>query len=413
VLENKEDRFMKILMIAPEPFFEPRGTPFSQYFRIKALTELGHQVDLATYPIGQDVEMPGLRIYRSLPIRFIKKVRVGPSMEKLLLDFFLFFTVLKLIIRNRYDCVHTHEEACFMGMMLSRLWKIPHVYDMHSSLSQQFINFNVTRSRSVQRVLQIFERWALKSSDAIIAICPHLGEHVQRAGGVNKVFVIENTPEAETLFARSNPGICSTSRQQFDGKSIVLYAGTFEHYQGLDLLMESIPHVVSCKPDVLFLLIGGDCSSIERYRRRSEELGIQKNVCLMEKIPADEVSAYFGIADVLVSPRKSGTNTPLKIYSYLRSGKPIVATNLVTHTQVLSQDIAILTEPNSESFARGILEALQSPLVRGMVERARQVAEEKYSYDEYVAKTSKLYAYIGSLKKPEHYLNNKASETLI
>src|SRR5688572_27927776 len=187
---------MKILMIAPEPFFEPRGTPFSEFFRIKALTELGYQIDLATYPIGKDVDLPGLRIFRSLPVPFVKKVKVGPSWGKLFLDFFLFFTVIKLLLKNQYDCIHTHEEACFLGGMLSRFWKIPHVYDMHSSLAQQFINFNVTRSRFLHRIFQFFEKKALKSSDAIIAICPHLGEHVKSSGINNRVFVIENTPEA-------------------------------------------------------------------------------------------------------------------------------------------------------------------------------------------------------------------------
>ena len=52
-------------MLAPEPFFEPRGTPFSEYHRIKALAELGHHVDLVTYPIGRDVELPNLRIFRA------------------------------------------------------------------------------------------------------------------------------------------------------------------------------------------------------------------------------------------------------------------------------------------------------------------------------------------------------------
>ena len=47
---------MRILMIAPEPFFEPRGTPFSEFHRIRALTALGHQVDLVTYPFGEDVD---------------------------------------------------------------------------------------------------------------------------------------------------------------------------------------------------------------------------------------------------------------------------------------------------------------------------------------------------------------------
>ncbi len=147
---------MKILMIAPEPFFEPRGTPFSEYFRIKALTELGHEIDLATYPLGKDVEMPGLKIYRSLPIPFFNRVAVGPSWGKIFLDFFLFFTVMKLLLKSRYDCIHTHEEACFWGAILSRLWKIPHVYDMHSSLPQQFVNFGVIRSRVIHRTLEFF-----------------------------------------------------------------------------------------------------------------------------------------------------------------------------------------------------------------------------------------------------------------
>ena len=58
-------------MIAPEPFFEPRGTPFSEYHRIRALLDLGHTVDLVTYPFGNDVQLPGLRIYRDgIPIGF-------------------------------------------------------------------------------------------------------------------------------------------------------------------------------------------------------------------------------------------------------------------------------------------------------------------------------------------------------
>jgi len=402
---------MKILMIAPEPFFEPRGTPFSEYFRIKALTELGHEIDLATYPLGKDVEMPGLKIYRSLPIPFFNRVAVGPSWGKIFLDFFLFFTVMKLLLKSRYDCIHTHEEACFWGAILSRLWKIPHVYDMHSSLPQQFVNFGVIRSRVIHRTLEFFENQALKSSDAIIAICPYLAEHVVNAGIKRKVFVIENTPQADTLLSGSPAS--ALSQERFEGRQVVLYAGTFEAYQGLDLLMESVSIVAKKKPDMLFLMIGADKDTLRQYRKMSEDLGVNENVEVMEKIPAGDVSQYFEIADVLVSPRKSGTNTPLKIYSYLRSGKPIVATNLVTHTQVLNPDIAILTAPDSKSFGEGILEALENPGVPEMVKRARQVAEEKYSYDEYVAKTRRLYAYVGSLRKPGQYVNGNAREPVV
>src|SRR5579863_9981414 len=70
---------MHILMIAPEPFFEPRGTPFSEFHRIRALTALGHQVDLVTYPFGRDVSMPGLRLFRAMRPPFIHGVKIGPS----------------------------------------------------------------------------------------------------------------------------------------------------------------------------------------------------------------------------------------------------------------------------------------------------------------------------------------------
>ena len=398
---------MKILMIAPEPFFEPRGTPFSEYFRIKALSELGHEIDLATYPLGQNVEIPGLRIHRSLRVPGISRVKVGPSIGKLFLDFFLFFTVLKLLLKNRYDAMHTHEEACFWGAILCKIWKIPHVYDMHSSLPQQFKNFNIVHANWIHKILQGFEKFALQSADAIIAICPYLKDHVIESGVTRKVFVIENTGESEDVFPENQS--TSAPAPQFPGKKIVLYAGTFEHYQGLDLLLESAKHVAAKMPDVLFLLIGGDAKYTEYYSEMSQKLGVGPYVRLMQKIPASEVRGYFEIADVLVSPRKSGTNTPLKIYSYLRSGKPIVATNLVTHTQVLTKDISILTDPNPESFGEGIVKALEnSAEVRSMVQHAQQVAEEQYSYKEYITKTAQLYEYVQSLKKP-HQLQTAGS----
>ena len=88
------DGLMRILMIAPEPFFEPRGTPFSEYHRIRALLDLGHTVDLVTYPFGKDVTLPGLRIFRAARPPFVTRVKIGPSPAKLFLDMTLTLTAL-------------------------------------------------------------------------------------------------------------------------------------------------------------------------------------------------------------------------------------------------------------------------------------------------------------------------------
>src|SRR5437667_5590901 len=155
----KITRTVRVLMIAPEPFFEPRGTPFSEFHRIRALTALGHQVDLVTYPLGEDVPRPGLRVFRSLKPPFLRRVKVGPSLAKIPLDALLTLSVLRRALSCRYDAVHSHEEAGLIGATLALLLRIPHLYDMHSSLPQQLSNFSFSRSRSLKRLLLELERF--------------------------------------------------------------------------------------------------------------------------------------------------------------------------------------------------------------------------------------------------------------
>src|SRR5688500_5010666 len=102
-------------MIAPEPFFEPRGTPFSEFHRIRALIELGHQVDLVTYPFGQEVSMAGLRVFRCPRPPFVHGVKIGPSLAKLALDGCLTFSVVRRVLSSRYDVIHSHEEGGLIG----------------------------------------------------------------------------------------------------------------------------------------------------------------------------------------------------------------------------------------------------------------------------------------------------------
>ena len=116
--------------------------------------------------------------------------------------------------------------------------------------------------------------------------------------------------------------------------------------------------------------------------RHARAAGLADAVIFAGQRPADEIPAFLDAADALVSPRSSGTNTPLKIYQYLRSGRPIVATRLLTHTQVLDDAVAYLSDATPEGFGAAILEALADPdRARAVGARARQLAETKYSYE--------------------------------
>src|SRR5262245_41662443 len=256
-------------MIAPEPFFEPRGTPFSEFHRIRALTDLGHEVDLVTYPFGQDVTMPGLRVFRSLKPPFIRGVKIGPSFAKLPLDALLSLTALRRALAGRYDAIHSHEEGGLIGIALAALLRVPHLYDMHSSLPQQLSNFAFSRSRFVRWIFAAVERLMIRCSRVVIVICPALEETVRRIDPQACVVLIENAPGSGD--AQPTTEQAAQIRAQFDiglRTPLVLYTGTFEAYQGLDLLFEAMVVVHEQRPDARLLLAGGKPDQIARAREQ-------------------------------------------------------------------------------------------------------------------------------------------------
>ena len=376
-------------MIAPEPFFEPRGTPFSELHRIRALTALGHQVDLVTYPFGQTVSMPGLRIFRSARPPLVRGVGVGPSLAKIPLDLMLAWTAVTRALADRYDAIHSHEEGGVIGAALALALRVPHLYDMHSSLPQQLTNFAFSRSRVMKRIFLAIERFMIRRSRVVVVICPSLEETVRAIDPQARTVLIENAPgSAGDSATPEQAAAVRRSLALADGTPIVLYTGTFEAYQGLELLFDAMAFVRRARPDARLVLAGGRPDQIERARAQARAAGVEDVAVFAGERPAAEIPAYLLAADVLVSPRSRGTNTPLKIYQYLRSGRPIVATRLLTHTQVLGDETAILTETTAEAFAGGVLAALDDRARADAVgANARRLAETKYSYEAYLERT--------------------------
>ena len=379
-------------MLAPQPFFEPRGTPFSVLGRLKALSKLGHEVELVTYHLGQDVAVPNLVIHRTPHIRFIKAVKIGPGLTKLFLDILLFVKAIHLLKKNRYDLLHTHEEASFFGIFLAKLFGIKHLYEMHSSLPQQLTNFRFTRFRPVIWVFEWLESAAVNSSNAVITICPALEEHVKKICGRVRSVMIENVPSADDLQAIAEENVRRfKAAYSLNGEKIVLYTGTFERYQGVDLLLWSALRVLRQRQDVVFLLVGGNPEQVRYYQDWVDRMGWSAHFYFIGTRPPEEMPAFVQVSHILVSPRISGTNTPLKIYSYLQSGKPIVATNIYSHTQVLNSDVAMLADPNPAAFAQGILSVLGNlSLATTLGTQARMLSEDRYNFQTFVQKTAQV-----------------------
>jgi glycosyltransferase involved in cell wall biosynthesis len=379
---------MHILMIAPEPFFEPRGTPFSEYHRIRALVTLGHTVDLVTYPFGRDVRMSGLTIRRCVRPPFVTRVRIGPSWAKVPLDLSLALSATHLAFSRRYDAVHSHEEGGVIGVILAWWLGVPHLYDMHSSLPQQVSNFGYANAAWLARLLGWFEKLMIRRSRVVIVICQDLETTVRTVDADVPTVLIENAPGSGDATGAGLGDATRASLGLAKDTPVVLYTGTFENYQGLDLLYRAMAVVVRARPDARLVMVGGEPAQVAEAKRQVASLGLARDVVFTGQRPAEEVPAYLDAATVLASPRSTGTNTPLKIYQYLRSGRPIVATRLRTHTQVLSDDTSFLAEAQPEPFGAAILQAINAPdLAADKGRRAREMAESKYSDEAFIAKT--------------------------
>ncbi len=372
---------------------EPRGTPFSVYNRTKALLALGYEVDLVTYPIGEGVALPGLHIYRAPSVPFIRKVKIGPSLAKVPLDILLFLTAFWRLCIRRYRFLHTHEEAGLMGVVLALLFGCKHLYDMHSDLAQQMSNFAVTKSSLLIGCVTAIQKLIVRRADAVIAICPDLETAVRRISPGKPVYMIENLAVDEEL-PPADANAARRLRQQWelgDGPALV-YTGTFESYQGIELVLRSAAIVKAVFPTARYVFVGGKPEQVEKQRLLARELGVVEMVRFTGQRPLEEMPRYTALADILLSPRSGGTNTPLKLYTYLRSGKPILATALLSHTQILTPDMAALVAPTPEGLAQGAIELLQDrEKAQRLGEHGRQVAEEQYSWSAFMEKNRRAY----------------------
>jgi len=384
---------MHILMVSPQPFFRPRGTPLSVLHRIRGLAMLGHTVELVTYPFGETPEIPGLRVHRAGRVPFVRDVPVGPSLAKLALDVPLFRLATRLARTGRFDLVHTHEEGGWLGARLRRATGLPHLYDMHSSLPQQLANFGKFHWPPMVAAFRRLEDHTLRWSDGVIAICQELHDHVIASGYTGPLAMIENTLEFPAVPASASEIDELRGRLDLGPGPVVMYTGTLEAYQRLDLLVEAAVEVRARIPDVRCVVIGGTPAQVAELRRTASSRAIDGVFRWVEAVPPDEVPRFHQMADVLVTTRARGTNVPLKIYQYLRADRPIVATAIRAHTQVLEPGTAELVSPEPAAIAAGLVRVLTDRAhARQLAEGAGRLARERYGEHVYLERLRALLA---------------------
>ncbi|MGQ9676652.1 MAG: glycosyltransferase [Chloroflexota bacterium] len=377
---------MNVLLLAPEPFYEERGTPIAIDRLIRVLSERGHKIDVVTYHEGRNVEYDGVELHRIPCPWFLRNIRPGFSWKKLICDAFLLLKAIRLCTRRRYQLVHAVEESVYIAMLIKALRRVPYVYDMDSSLSQQMIERYPVLS-PFAFVLDSLEGVAVRNAKVVVAVCDQLAAAVEKHRP-KRVVILHDSPMLN--------GPCRVQEdlraQLGTGGVLLMYVGNLEPYQGIDLLLESFALALEESDRLHLVVIGGMVSDIRRYQMAAKRLGIDQRAHFLGPRPLEHLAAYLAQADILVSPRVEGNNTPMKIFAYLASGKPLLATNLPTHTQAISSDVALLVHPSPSAFAEGILRLAQDELLRRELAAAGEKwVGERFSDALFVERATRLF----------------------
>jgi glycosyltransferase involved in cell wall biosynthesis len=397
---------MRILVLAPQPFYQERGTPIAVKLAVENIAKILSPnvsdpdippVDLLVYGEGADMSIKGVRIFRSKIPSAFRGVRPGISLKKLICDMFFCWSALRLIRASKkdpsrkYDLIHAVEESVFIAWVAKKLFKIPYIYDMDSSLAMQ-VTEKWWWCTPLLSLFKFLEATAIRSSISVAPVCEALQILAKSKGSNSTVLLRDISLLQSTPVARADKG-ATFGHQLSDRNQVILYVGNLEPYQGIDLLIDAFSELAESHPEARLVIVGGNSESIDNYRLKARKNGAQDRIIFAGARPVGELASILKAADILASPRIKGNNTPMKIYSYLHSGTPLIATDLPTHRQVLNPDIALLIEPQVEPFAQGLRKLLnEREFAARLGCAAQETAERLYTASAFEQQIAKLYS---------------------
>jgi len=371
----------KVLFISPQPFFEWRGSPIRVFYNLLSLSNIGLDVDFLTLPIGKNKLIDNINIIRCRNPFFIKKIPIGPSIGKLFFDIILFFQALILMLKNRYDIIHTIEDAGLIGTILSLIFRIKHIHEKHSDTSsyKEGLLKNI-----VLFLYERIERVVIKYSTAVIGTGPKIVENINLIFPDKETYHIFDIPSSLKKALPEKITEIRKDLKQKDDEVLIMYVGSFAIYQGVQLMFESIPLVLKKTKKARFIIIGGSDKEIKENKKWLKQHNAENNITFLGKIEPDLLPDYLASSDILLSPRISGYNTPLKLLDYLKAGKVILATDYEANRQILNNNNCFFVKTDKNSFSEGVIKLIEDKEMRETLsENGITLIKEQYNLKKY------------------------------
>jgi glycosyltransferase involved in cell wall biosynthesis len=373
------EKRLKILMLAPTPFFADRGCHVRIYEEARVLIAKGHRVEIITYHIGRD--LPGIITRRIPSVPWYRKLEAGPSWHKPYLDILLFFKALSVSRTFKPDLIHAHlHEGAFIGILLKKILRIPILFDCQGSLTGEIVDHGFVGKRSVAAaIFGWLESFINKSVDTIITSSTPSADELVKSWGVPKRLVTAVTDGVNSdEFSVSDKTAARKILNLPENLPVAAFLGLFNRYQGVDLLLEVISLLKKRGSRIHFLLMG---FPDDKYRRLALAAGIDDMITFTGKVDYAQAPLYLSAADVALSPKISLSEANGKLFNYMACALPCLVFETPVNREILGDTGTYANFADPVDFADK-LEALLADAARRAEfgRRSREMAVREHSW---------------------------------
>ncbi|HBI15661.1 MAG TPA: hypothetical protein DDY20_09140 [Desulfobulbaceae bacterium] len=348
---------LKVLHIAPTPFFADRGCHIRIRNEIESLPRQDVEVTLCTYHQGRDIE--GIQTHRTWKIPGYASTGVGFSIFKFPADIFLFALVLRKSILIRPDILHGHlHEGALIGWCVRTLlfWrKIALVMDMQGSLSGELATYGTFHRfpfmlklfRLIEKVIyRLPDRFFCSSSRSREALVNEF--HVQP----DKIHLLEDAvPDfrGRDVLRRADLHIPPE-------KKVIVYAGSLLAGKGIDSVKYLMKSLLGQREDLFFLIIGYPEAELQTF---VQENRLSQDCLITGRLDYEQLLAYLAVADLAIEPKFADSGEASgKTLHYMAAGLPVVCFDTGNNRRLLA-DSGFYADPGSDqSLAAAVFKAL-------------------------------------------------------
>lgn len=346
---------MKILIIAPMPFFIDRETQIRTLEQASALEKMENNVAIVCYGSGQTVFAEEWKRVNVFPAgsRFFgkRKPEAEWGMFRFWADLLVFWHTYLLARKDKPDVIHTHlRSGALIGSLIRKMLsvkKIPLVTDFHTW-------------PKANAKLGFLDKYIANLGDVAVASTEKSAEKLTVLRGAKPVEIVPDGVNVVRFLALP-PKMSEKSDLELPlDQSIIVYMGSLSPTRGIGYLLEAIPLVLEQDSGVFFVIAGSPVGWVEKY---VSDKGLGKNVRLIDPLSYFEMPKILNAGDIGVDPKDSlEPEASWKVLQYMAAGLPVVCFDRENNRTHLADGAFLSGEISGKGLAEGIIYFLKNPL---------------------------------------------------